>query len=75
MPYVGYIQGLYNIEEKHEIIVRVESYSDKALEIKDTFAVFGYTYRPLYPIAIKGEYQRHSMHNEDQLLFSLSVLF
>ena len=75
MPYIGYIQGLYTIEEKHEAIVRVESYSDKERQTKDTFAVFGYTYRPLYPVAIKGEYQWHSLHHEDQLLFSFSVLF
>ena len=75
LPYIGYIQGLYSIKEEHEAIVRVESYSDKETQTKDTFAVFGYTYRPLYPIAIKGEYQWHSLHREDQLLFSFSVLF
>ena len=75
IPYIGYIQGLYTIEEKHEAIVRFETYSDKTTRIKDSFAVFGYTYRPLYPIAIKGEYQWHSLHDENKLLFSLSVLF
>jgi len=75
IPYIGYIQGLYTIEEKHEAIMRLETYSDKITQIKDSFAVFGYTYRPLYPIAIKGEYQWHSLHDENKLLFSLSVLF
>jgi len=75
IPYIGYIQGLYTIKEGHEAIVRLETYSDKTTQIKDSFAVFGYTYRPLYPIAIKGEYQWHSLHEEDKVLFSLSVLF
>ena len=75
IPYIGYIQGLYTIEEGHETIVRFETYSDKTTQLKDSFAVFGYTYRPLYPIAIKGEYQWHALHEEDKLLFSLSVLF
>jgi hypothetical protein len=75
IPYIGYIQGLYTLEEKHELIVRLETYSDKTTHIKDSFSVFGYTYRPLYPIAIKGEYQWHSLHEENRLIFSLSVLF
>ena len=75
IPYIGYIQGLYTIEEKHEGIVRLETYSNNITQIKDSFAVVGYTYRPLYPIAIKGEYQWHSLHEENKLLFSLSVLF
>lgn len=75
IPYIGYIQGLYTFEEKHQAIIRVESYSNKETQTDDTFAVFGYTYRPLYPIAIKGEYQWHALHHEDKFLFSLSVLF
>jgi len=75
IPYVGYIQGRYTFEEKHEAIVRLESYDDRSTEAKDTFAVLGYTYRPLYPIALKGEYQWHTLHDEDRVMFSLSILF
>ncbi|KYJ85840.1 porin [Sulfurovum riftiae] len=75
IPYIGYIQGVYTLKEKHELIVRFESYSDTTIDTKDSFAVFGYTYRPLYPIAIKGEYQWHSLHDENSLFLSLSVLF
>ena len=75
IPYIGYIQGLYTMEEKHEAIIRFESYSDKVIHKKDSFAVFGYTYRPLYPVAIKAEYQWHTLKEEDKFIFSLSVLF
>jgi len=75
IPYVGYVQGLYTIKDRHEAIVRVESYDNRKTDSQDTFAVFAYTYRPLYPIAIKGEYQWHSLHEDNQFLLSLSVLF
>jgi len=75
MPYIGYLQGLYTFAEKHEAILRLESYDDRATGTKDSFAVFGYTYRPLYPVALKGEYQKHTLHDEDRVMFSLSVLF
>lgn len=73
--YAGYVQGLYRFSEKHIVIGRVESYDDKLNDMKDDIAIAGYTYRPLYPIALKTEYQFHSTKSENQFLFSLSVLF
>lgn len=75
LPYIGYLQGSYIFKESHQAIVRFESYKDTITDIKDTFAVIGYTYRPLYPIAIKGEYQWHSLHEENKMIISISVLF
>jgi hypothetical protein len=75
MPYVGYIQWSQIIQEHHEAILRLESYHNQELDIKDSFSVMGYTYRPVYPIALKGEYQWHSLHEENKLLLSISVLF
>ena len=75
IPYMGYIQGVYTLKEKHEAIVRVESYSNRVTQTKESFAVFGYTYRPVYPIAIKGEYQWHALHDENSFFLSLSILF
>lgn len=74
-PFAGYIQALYHITPQHNAILRVEHYEDALTNTQDSFALFGYTYRPLYPIAIKGEYQLHSKSNSDELLFSISVLF
>ncbi len=75
IPYVGYFQGAYMIKENHQAIVRVEAYKDHLTDTKDSFAVIGYTYRPLYPIAFKGEYQWHSLHEENKMILSISVLF
>ena len=73
--YAGYLQGAYRFNERHIGIVRVESFMDDLNGEDGDIAVVGYTYRPLYPVAIKSEYQWHSQTSENQLLFSLSVLF
>lgn len=73
--YAGYIQGLYRFTQQHLGVLRVESYDDKLNATSDDMLVFGYTYRPLYPIAIKSEYQFHSQSSQNQFLFSFSVLF
>jgi hypothetical protein len=73
--YAGYIQGLYRFTEQHAGILRVESYDDKLNNKSDAIAIVGHTYRPIYPVAIKSEYQFHSLHLENQILFSLSVMF
>ena len=75
LPYIAYLQYSKQLAKDHEAIVRVESYSNKETDIDDTFAILGYTYRPLAPIALKAEYQWHSLHKEDKLLFSISILF
>ena len=74
-PYAGYIQGLYRFTEQHTGVFRVESYEDKLNDKNDDIAIIGYTYRPSYPVAIKSEYQFHSLSKENRLLFSFSVLF
>jgi hypothetical protein len=74
-PYAGYIQGSYHFAPKHVGIIRFESYEDKINVKKDDIGVVGYTYRPSYPVAIKSEYQFHSISRENQFLFSVSVLF
>ncbi|MCK9472496.1 hypothetical protein [Sulfurimonas sp.] len=73
--YAGYIQGLYRFSQQHIGVIRVESYDDNVKAIDDDMLIIGYTYRPLYPIAIKSEYQFHSQSDQNQFLFSFSVLF
>lgn len=75
VPYAGYLQGVYRLTPQHAGILRLETYKDDTSRTKDTFSVLGYTYRPIYPVALKAEYQRHSLHREDQFLVSFSVLF
>ena len=73
--YAGYIQGAYYFTAQHTGIIRLESYDNHLYGINDNIAIFGYTYRPVYPVAFKLEYQRHSLEYQNQWLFSLSVLF
>jgi len=75
IPYAGYVQYVQRFGSSHAAIVRVESYRDDRNDEKDTFGVLGYTYRYRYPVALKGEYQWHSLHHEERFLFSFSVLF
>jgi len=73
--YAGYIQGVYRFTQSHIGVLRAESYDNKRDNISEEIMVVGYTYRPLYPIALKSEYQFHSKEDDNKLLFSLSVLF
>jgi len=73
--YAAYLQGVYHLSEQHAAIVRLESYNDKLHDVEDNIAIFAYTYRPLYPVVFKAEYQLHSRSDENQLLCSFSVLF
>lgn len=73
--YAAYLQGLYRFTPKHIGVLRLESYKDDLLDSNDNIAIFGYTYRPLFPVALKLEYQQHTRANTNQLIFSFSVLF
>jgi hypothetical protein len=71
----GYFQSVYHFSSEHALIGRYEYYNDQHKDYADNIGVFGYSYRPIYPISIKGEYQWHSKDHEDRILLSLSVLF
>jgi hypothetical protein len=71
----GYAQGMYRYSPQHAFIVRAEHFNDHHTQYKDNIGVIGYSYRPLYPVSLKGEYQWHSQHDENRALFSFSVLF
>lgn len=71
----AYWQGRAEVVQKHFAVVRLETVTDYVRNSDDTFAVFGYTYRPRYPMALKAEYQRHSRAHEDVGMCSFSILF
>ena len=73
--YAGYLQGLYRLTQKHITIMRLESYKDDIENLHDDIAIVAYTYRPLYAVALKTEYQQHTQNGENQFLISFSVLF
>ncbi|MDD5052650.1 MAG: hypothetical protein PHO27_07965 [Sulfuricurvum sp.] len=71
----GYLQGMYRYTSEHAVVGRYEYFNDHHSLYKDNIGVLGYSYRPLYPVSLKGEYQWHSLNSENRLLFSFSVLF
>jgi hypothetical protein len=71
----GYAQGMYRYTPQHAFIARVEHFKDHHTQYEDNIGVLGYSYRPLYPVSLKGEYQWHSQNDENRALFSFSVLF
>ncbi len=76
VPYSLYVQGVYHIASKHDIIGRFENYKiDEGAYRNEKIGVLGYTYRPISPITYKAEYQLRSYTNESQLKLSFSILF
>ncbi len=75
LPYIGYLQWTHSFDPQYQSIVRVEGYRDIERDEEDSLLVLGFTYRPYYPVALKAEYQLHSMHDESEFELSLSVLF
>jgi hypothetical protein len=71
----GYAQAMYRYTEEHAVIARYEYLNDHHTDYKDNIFILGYSYRPLYPVSLKGEYQWHSQNDENRALFSFSVLF
>jgi hypothetical protein len=71
----GYVQAMYHYTPAHAVVGRIEHYNDHYSDYKDTILTLGYSYRPLYPISLKSEYQWHSQNDENRALCSFSVLF
>jgi len=69
---LGYIQGTYHFNAKHALILRYEH--SQRIE-SEQIGILGYSYRPLYPVSFKIEYQEHSNTDNNRALMSLSVLF
>lgn len=70
-----YTQGLYRFSTQHCVVGRYEYYNDDATEQDDHAAIIGYSYRPVYPVSLKAEYQLHSQSELNRFLASFSVLF
>jgi len=77
VPYDAYMQVAYQFAQEHVGILRYESYDNRSLHFtqKDNIMVMAYTYRPIYPIALKAEYQFHEYDKQDKFLCSFSVMF
>lgn len=73
----AYLQGEYHFSPKHALIARAEYFHDDAAGSgsTDRIGVLGYSYRPVFPVSLKIEYQWHSDSAANQVLGSISVLF
>jgi len=71
----GYLQGVYGLNIRHQLIARVEHVDDEWLNDDRSFWLAGYTYRPFASMALKAEYQRDFSAEWQKLLLSFSVLF
>jgi hypothetical protein len=70
-----YLQGEYRVTPQHALIARAEYYKDGIIDIKERVGILGYSFRPVYPVSLKFEYQWHADSNENQFVSSFSVLF
>lgn len=75
VPYDIYLQGTWHFKDKHDIAFRTETYNDEIEDSSDTVGLIGYTYRPYPFMAIKGEFEAHSIERLSHAVFSFSVIF
>ena len=71
----AYIQGEYRYKPRHSIISRLEYRDDGNSTNRERIAILGYSFRPVYPVSLKLEYQWHTLSDDNQLQASFSVLF
>jgi len=71
----AYLQGEYHLTPQHGLISRAEYYHDNLTGVRERIGIIGYSFRPVYPVSMKLEYQWHADSNENQFLSSFSVLF
>lgn len=71
----AYIQGEYHFTPRHGVIARLEYYNDGINATQERIGIIGYSFRPVYPVSLKFEYQWHNDSKENQFLSSFSVLF
>ncbi|MDH5464489.1 MAG: hypothetical protein OEW60_02610 [Thiovulaceae bacterium] len=70
-----YLQLLYRQSPKHIWVTRLEHSRDPMTLNEESFLVAGYSFRPLYPISLKTEYQWHEYNVNNKFILSFSVLF
>lgn len=73
--FAGYLQSLYKINHQNAIVGRYEHFRNNALDVEQDIGIVGYSYRPVYSISIKSEYQINSDSDLNKFIISFSVLF
>jgi len=74
-PYSGYVQSVWHLFDKQDMVMRLEAYYDKKNDLKEEIYLLGYVYRPFSNLSLKGEYVYHSKLPLNRFVYSLSVLF
>lgn len=70
-----YAQAEYRIVPQHAVILRSEYFHDPQWGPADRIAILGYSFRPVFPVSFKIEYQWHDQHELNGIQASFSVLF
>lgn len=70
-----YSQGEYHFTPKHAAVVRGEYFKNDLTGMRERIGILGYSFRPVFPVSLKVEYQWHADTNDNQVLGSFSVLF
>jgi len=73
--YAYYLQSKYSFTPWQDIIFRLESIDNISYTKIQNFLISAYTFRPIYPIALKGEYQIYENSDNNKFLFSFSMIF
>ena len=74
-PFSAYVQPTWHFREKDDAVMRIESYRDSALGVKEEIYLFGYVHRPNRNMVLKGEYIYHTELPLNRFVYSFSVLF
>ena len=70
-----YTQLEYRFVPQHALIARAEAFRDDRVALHEKIGILGYSYRPLFPVSLKLEYQWHADSNNNRLVGSFSILF
>jgi len=73
--FAAYSQATYNFNMKHAVIGRYEYFEDSHIGDTNHIGVIGYSYRPMYSVSFKAEYQFNSNSDLSKSIISFSVLF
>ncbi len=69
-----YIQNIWHIVNKIDIVSRGEHYEDENFAFSEFVGVLGLVFRPKENIALKGEFEAHT-HISNRFLLSFSIMF
>lgn len=71
----AYLQGEYRYAPRHALISRVEYFHDTGATLPERIGILGYSFRPVFPVSLKFEYQWHQESSSNRFVSSFSVLF